>query len=719
MGLMFFILNYGRQAAQIYAQRAFCFFTIFSRMEVLYVKIKFKLPRFKRERKQAKQIKKNLNVKSSLKTRLAAFFVLMAIIPLLVMGFIVNQISGNSVTNEIQDKATIIVDNLNNNIDLFIEQNKNLVAFVATTKTLRSLQRDEISPFLYDVAQQNPQILRIYVANIEEQGVFAVPFASFSDDYDVSKEDWYIGALEAKGSYISNVRVDPMSGNSIISISNIILSDTGEPIGVISADISLVSLTRIVMNLKVGDEGFAFITDKDGSVIAHKDYKIVKSQENYSNFDFVKKALSGEKDFTTYKDAEGKEQFVAFGRYNLLGWGIFVQQPVVEAFSSVRAITTTVMYISIIVALISLAISMFLGQITIKPIRRLLEVTESVAGNDLTGVVELKDKTEIGTLAASFNTMTSNLRELVKEVIQAAENMSASAEELASGSEQSTLSAQQVADAIEQIAQGANDQAKKLEEISQVVDQLVISNGKVEENAGSTASSAKQMTQRAKESQQNIRLSKDKMDSIRISVDNSNSILEELDEKLREIGNITGIISEIVDQTNLLALNASIEAARAGEHGRGFAVVADEVRKLAEQSGEAAKQISKIVKDIQTNSQVAVNSMAESIKEVEEGQGLIQDINKQIDTLMSEIDMVAKRSQNISGELSEQYSHIDNIVRMVQDISSISQETAAGTQEVSASTEEQTATMESISSSAQELAKLAENLSMLVNKFKV
>ena len=701
-------------------RRAFCFFK-FLRMEVLYVKVNFKLPKLKFPKKQPKlsKNKKSIGINNSLKTRLAAFFVLMAIIPLIVMGIIVNQITANSVTHEIHDKASIIVDNLNDNIDIFIEQNKNLIAFVANTKTLRSLQKDDISPFLYDVVQQNPQILRIYVANIEEHGVFAVPFASFSDDYDVSKEDWYIGALEAKGSYISNVRVDPMSGNSIISISNIILSDTGEPIGVISADVSLVSLTRIVMNMKVGEEGFAFITDKDGSVIAHKDYKIVKSQENYSNFDFVKKALSGEKDFTTYKDAEGKEQFVAFGRYNRLGWGIFVQQPVAEAFSSVDAITKTFLSIALIVAVVSFALSMFLGQITIKPLRKLLEATEKVANNDLTSVVELKDKTEVGALAASFNTMTSNLRQLVQEVVHATENLSASAEELASGSEQSTLSAQQVAEAIEQIAQGANDQAKKLEEIAQVVDQLVIANGKVEENASSTANSAQLMNQRAKESQQNIRLSKDKMDVIRTSVDNSNSILAQLDDKLSEIGKITGIIGEIVDQTNLLALNASIEAARAGEHGRGFAVVADEVRKLAEQSGEAAKQISKIVKDIQANSRVAVNSMAESIKEVEEGQELILDINTQIDTLMAEIEMVAQRSQNISNVLSEQYSHIDNIVRMVQDISSISQETAAGTQEVSASTEEQTATMESISSSAQELAKLAENLAMLVNKFKV
>lgn len=681
------------------------------------MKPKINLP--KRQKKQAKQKNKTSINFNSLRTRLAAFFVLMAIIPILVMGFISVRISEQSVADEIQDKATIIVDNLNNNVNLFLDQNKNLVAFLATTKTLRSLERDEITLLLYDVIQKHPQILRLHVANIEEESVFAVPFTVVSDDYDVTQQDWYKGAIDAKGDFVSEVRIDPASGNSIISISNVILSDTGVPIGVISADISLVSLTRMVMNMKVGEEGFAFVTDKTGTVIAHKDYRIAKAQENYTHFDFVNNALSGEKGFTTYKDEEGKEQFVAYGYYNLTGWGIFVQQPVSEAFSSVSAISRTVIYISLIVGLLSLAISVFLGQLTVKPIHRLLKVTENVAKNDLTGVVELKDKTEIGTLASAFNAMTSNLRGLVNEVIQAVENMSASAEELAAGSEQSSLSAQQVAEAIEQIASGANEQAKQLEEISQIVNQLVLSNGKVEENANSTARSALQMTESAKASQQDIRLSRDKMDSIRQSVDNSNSILEALDEKLREIGNITSIIGEIVDQTNLLALNASIEAARAGEHGRGFAVVADEVRKLAEQSGVAAKQISNIVKDIQNNSRVAVNSMAESIKEVEEGQTLIQEINKQIDELMKEIDMVTQRSQNISTELAEQYNNIDKIVRMVMQVSSISQETAAGTEEVSASTEEQTATMESISASAQELAKLAENLSMLVNKFKV
>lgn len=657
-------------------------------------------------------------MKRSLTTRLAFYLILMAVIPLIIMGSIATYNTQGAITEEIQDKIGITVNNLNDNIDLFIEQNKNVVSFLATTKNVRSMDQDTITPFLYDMVQQNPQILRMYVADLEGN-VFAVPFATFPDGYDITSQPWYKGALEAKGNYISDVSTDNTSGNSIISISNIILSDTGQAIGVVSADVSLVSLTRIVMNMKVGENGLAFITDNSGNVIAHKNYKIVKSKENYKKYDFVEQALKGQKGFSTYVDDNQEESFVAYGQQKTLKWGIFVQQPKDEAFAHLNKLIKTVIITVIVMAFVSVGMSWFIGRLIGKPISHLLKLTEQVAQNDLTGEVDIKDNTEIGALATSFNTMTSHLKKLVQEVIVASENLSASAEELASGAEQTNMSTQQVASAIEEIAHGANEQVKRLEEISEVVTDLVASNGKVEESTKATVESAQHMAENAKDSQQKIQISTNKMEVIKSTVDRTNNIMEQLDDKLKEIGQITAIISEIVDQTNLLALNASIEAARAGEHGRGFAVVADEVRKLAEQSGEAAKQISDIVKLIQNSSKIAVNAMGESIKEVDEGQELILDVNNSIDHLISEIHVVTDRSKNISEELDIQQTYVEKIVEMTHNISSISQETAAGTEEVSASSEEQSATMESISASANDLAKLAEDLSSLVNKFKI
>jgi len=665
-----------------------------------------------------KGFKININIARNLTTRLAVYLVLMAIIPLIIVGAITSYHTQSSISEEVEDKISIIVGNLNDNIELFIDQNKNVVSFLATTKTLRSMNQDEITPFLYDMVQQNPQVLRMYVADIEGN-VFAVPFATFDEGFDVKNETWYQSALKSNENSISDVRIDSMSGNSIISISHSILSDTGQTIGVISADISLVSLTRIVMNMKVGEEGFAYITDGKGNVIAHKEYKVVKANENYGDRHFVQEALKGNKGFERYKDENSSEQFVSYGQQPATKWGIFVQQPVSEAFMHLNDIKKAIGTTVIIVAVLALGLSLFIGRIIANPIKNLLSVTESVAQNDLTKVVKIKDNTEIGALASSFNVMTSHLKKLVQEVIGASQNLSASAEELASGAEQTTLSTQQVASAIEQIASGANEQVKRLEEISQVINELVASNDKVEDSTQATVSSAEHMTENAKDSQEKISLSTHKMESIRATVERTNTIMEELNSKLMEIGNITRIISEIVDQTNLLALNASIEAARAGEHGRGFAVVADEVRKLAEQSGEAARNISDIVKLIQSSSKNAVTAMGESLGEVNEGRDLILAVNDSIDHLIDEINMVANSSKSISGEVADQYTHIEQIVEMIHNISSISQETAAGTQEVSASSEEQTATMESITASSQDLAKLAEDLNSLVNRFKV
>jgi len=100
---------------------------------------------------------------------------------------------------------------------------------------------------------------------------------------------------------------------------------------------------------------------------------------------------------------------------------------------------------------------------------------------------------------------------------------------------------------------------------------------------------------------------------------NAQSTVAELGKHSQEITSIVQTISSIADQTNLLALNAAIEAARAGEQGRGFAVVADEVRNLAAHTTRATKEISKLIKTLQSGIENSIESINTSVSNIESG----------------------------------------------------------------------------------------------------
>lgn len=659
---------------------------------------------------------KSFNLHKSLKFRLTLVLMIMALVPLIAMGVSISNYAKSVLTSQVNEKSEIMIDNIENSIKIFFDQKAGFIKFLAGSEIVKSMDREKIGDFLEGVASSSSEIMRFYVADARGK-FFTLPFNIAAENDSVENEVWFKEIMNGESVYISQPVEDSLSNALVVFISVPILDDNRVH-GVLSAQVPLTSLSMLFMNLNFGNEGYAYITDQNGYIIAHANPLLNVQQINIMEYEFVQNALAGNTGFGTF-NVDNEKVFIAYGQHPTTGWGIFVQQPESEAYAPVANVVDSILSTAIIIALISLLIGVLFGNYIARPITKLVSTAKKVSEGNLQEKVNIKDSTEIGVLAASFNHMLENLRNLVQEVVNAAENISALSEELASGSEQSTQSAQQVAKAVEQIAIGAGEQVQKLTEINDMIQKMVDTNSKIENIARSNASSAEKMSADATESREKMQIATEKMEVIKSSVDKSNSIMEELDSKVGEIGDISSIIKEIVDQTNLLALNASIEAARAGEHGRGFAVVAQEVRKLAEQSGDAAKHIAEIVKQIQQSSKFALNAMTVSEKQVDEGQGLIIETNEKINNLMNQAEAVAQGSMSIVSELSNQNDDMKQIVDMTQNISVISQETAAGTEEVSASAQEQTATMESVASSAQELAELAENLTSMVNKFKI
>ncbi|WP_239615609.1 methyl-accepting chemotaxis protein [Cohnella mopanensis] len=345
-----------------------------------------------------------------------------------------------------------------------------------------------------------------------------------------------------------------------------------------------------------------------------------------------------------------------------------------QLYESSRSITVAVIIAAL---LISVVFGYVISRMISRPLNRMVLLVDKVAKGDLSETADIDTKDEIGKLAVSVNAMVLNLRGTVGGILASAESLSAAA--------------QQISASTEEIASGSMSQANSAQLMNELFRELSVA-------INSVARSAEQASEL---SNQTMNIAQDGGKVVQISV-NGMSIVNEQMSKLEEdsnkIGEIIEVIDDIAEQTNLLALNAAIEAARAGDQGRGFAVVADEVRKLAERSGEATKQITKIIKGMQSNTKM-------SVKAVEDGVIASQKTGEAFEHIMAMVNDSAHRVAEIAAASEQQAAQSSEVFLSIESISAATEEAAASSEETA--------------STAQSLAQLAEELNSSVSIFKI
>ena len=484
-------------------------------------------------------------------------------------------------------------------------------------------------------------------------------------------------------------------------------------------------------NLDLGENGYVFISDKEGNLIAHPTSEGSnlwdKQDINGKNYaqEFIKNGLNGG-GFTNYfyplpNNQEQIEEKVTYSKaFDDWGWVVVAGTYMMDFNQPANEIFQLNLIIIGITLVIGISIIWFFANHVSSPIKKVTEQMAYIADGDLTRhQLEIKSKDETGQLANGINSLQNKLKNMIQNISQASQLITGHSEELTQSANEVKIGAEQVARTMEEIAFGTEAQASHASDLSSSMGTYVEKVEEANENGERIHQSSHEVLQLTEGGSQLMLQSIEQMASIDRIVHESVLKVQQLDIQSNEISKLVTVIREVAEQTNLLALNAAIEAARAGEQGRGFAVVAEEVKKLAEQVANSVSEITQIVGRIQTDSSEVANALQTGYTEVEKGTSQLKTTGETFEKISDSVKLMVENIQTVSDGLMIIKSTSQEMNSSIEEIASISEESAAGVEQTSASTQQTSSSMEEVAASSEELEKLAMELNNLIQQFKL
>lgn len=593
-------------------------------------------------------------------------------------------------------------------------------AWMNRTLTMLETQRDtieyedmrisEMVEYIKHTAGQNEAYpAGLYVA-LTDGSLYHASFVP-GPDFNALVKSWYLDGLESEDFILGDVYFDEDSQSYVVGASGVLKDKNGGVRGVAAADVYLDSISDIVSNIQIEEDGGIFLVDTcTDTIIGHRDETVVGKtlSESDGMYAYAEEQIqAGKMGLSLYEGT-----YIEIAQVPGSNWIAVAYVDKAEVLAELYDLTRTMTTVSAVAVLVlMLLVIIQTRRIIGRPVKELSRVATQIAEGELNQTIRYRSRDELGVLADNFNQVTIRLRDYVKyidevsntlleiakgnlafelkndyagEFAKIKSSLEAIADELnvvmgqmSASSRDVAAGAAQVSTSAVSLSQGSTEQASEVEALAGHI-------GRVSDSVQKVAQGAQKASSISKEVGKGLLESNTKMQ-------NMTDVMQRISEKSNAIHKIVKTIDDIAFQTNILALNAAVEAARAGEAGKGFAVVAEEVRTLAGRSANAAKETTEL--------------LGETISSMEEGVIAADDTAK---SMLSAAEMAEEMDKLIGG-----------IADYTKEQAVTAEEISHGIDQISIVVQSNVDTAESSAAASEELAGQAAALRELVSKFRL
>lgn len=531
--------------------------------------------------------------------------------------------------------------------------------------------------------KENQWILDLYYA--EPSGI-----SYFFDGSStmVSNLEFY-NLIGKNGMQISSPYVDRLMHKFMITI-GVAIKNGGKHIGAILIDVDAAIFTDMIKNVKMNDEGFAYILSSDGKMLANPAISLEELASSAKRTgeiaELEKRAASSSECIVEFFKIDGIRKIFAYSKSSLTSWTIILCAPEKQFFIPMHKIALTLRIVFACILILSAVIIYFVSRKIVNPILQVALNLDFLSNGDFTRRMKVTGKDETAKMSQNLNIASEKIGEALFVVAQNVKMMNKIGHELSEKMRETAKNTSEITGHIDGVKNLSVSQTDKTASVSSSMESILANIKTLNESIETEASAVSQSSAAITEMIENI-------NSINRSISSSDKMVVKLTEAtaegqrtLRESIIVTeniakesgslidaaSVIQNIAEQTNLLAMNAAIEAAHAGEAGKGFAVVAEEIRKLAEESAAQGKSIGD-----------ALKNLGERITALVDSSNLV---STKFDSIFNFSENVRKMSAEINAAMSEQSNGSREILSSIKNISEATGNVKTGSEEMLLST---------------------------------